>query len=221
MITAVITAKDEAATIGPLVHSLCALGYAVIVVDDGSQDDTGERAAENGAYVLAHDESQGIAKSLLRAWDVALSLHPDYIVQLDAGGSHDPQDAARLVEYAIAYHFDLVIGSRFCRGALYRGRAWRAIASRIAAMLMNFVAHARIKDWTSGYRVFSRKALETLVAHRYCTRMHAWQMEVLAWALLDGLKVAEAPIAYTAGRSSLRLSAVDEAISVFLWRFFC
>jgi hypothetical protein len=83
---------------------------------------------------------------------------------------------------------------------------------------MNFVAHSRLKDWTSGYRVFSRSALECLLQHKYYATMHAWQMEVLAWALLDKLTVCEYPIAYTAGRSSMRWKLIDEAIMVWLWR---
>jgi dolichol-phosphate mannosyltransferase len=216
---AVITAKDEAETIGPLVSALISQGMSVIVVNDGSRDKTGPLAIKAGArYIINHTERQGIAKSLLEAWQAALDQGADRIIQIDAGGSHNPEDAKCLLMMQGAYDYDVVIGSRFCEGAHYTGRPWRAFLSRLSALLMNFVAHSRLTDWTSGYRVFSRSALECLLQHKYYATMHAWQMEVLAWALLDKLTICEYPITYTAGRSSMKWKLIDEAIMVWLWR---
>jgi dolichol-phosphate mannosyltransferase len=216
---AVITAKDEAVTIGPLVSALISQGMSVIVVNDGSKDKTAPLAIKAGArYIVDHTESQGIAKSLLEAWQAALDQGADRVVQIDAGGSHDPLEAFGLLLMQDVYDYDVVIGSRFCEGAHYTGRPWRAFLSRLSALLMNFVAHSHLTDWTSGYRVFSRAAVESLLQHKYYATMHAWQMEVLAWALLDKLTICEYPITYTAGRSSMKWKLIDEAIMVWLWR---
>lgn len=217
---AIITAKNEEETIAFLVSYLCNLSYQVIVVDDGSMDRTGELALSNGAEVIRHNKSRGIAASLMEAWRMALDQGASYIVQLDAGGSHNPGEANHLVEHAIKDGLDMVIGSRFCPGATYNGRAWRAFLSRLVAWIMNFTAHACLTDWTSGYRVFSRVCLTELLQYKYYAKMHAWQMEVVARALLNKMKMGELPITYNAGRSSMNLKAANEALSVFLWRLF-
>jgi len=212
---AVITAKNEAATIYGLVDALIKSGLNVIVVSDGSTDDTGFIASDAGAHVIWQYPSKGIGASLQAAWHVALDKGADRIIQLDAGGSHDPGEACFLLSYLD--RCDIVIGSRFMVGSEYNGRKWRAFASRLAARLMNFAGHTHFTDWTSGYRAFNRSSLFTLADHHYHQTMHAWQMEVLTYAIEKDFRVIEAPITYTAGRSSLRLKTVSDAILEWLW----
>jgi len=208
-----ITAKDEAETIGPLVEQLLAGQHNVLVVDDGSRDDTGTLARRAGALEMRHGKSEGIGPSLMEAWSyVKRRQGAERIVQLDAGGSHDPADLAGL----LAVEADLVIGSRFVPGGQYHGRQWRAGCSRLASLVLNLSQRGPwIHDWSSGYRVFSRAAVERLLACRYTATMHGWQIEVLGRARQYGLSVAEAPISYRAGRSSLRWSTVHETILIW------
>lgn len=218
---AVITALNEADTIGDLVASLQSQGLAVCVVDDGSKDATGEVAAQAGAHVIYHKTPQGIGKSLIEVWRYAISQGWEYTVQIDAGGSHDPEEAIRS-----AYWYkesnnkaDIHIGTRFDFFSEYIGRRWRAIATQMVASLLNWTTGEKISDWTSGYRVFSRKALLTLADVTYLTNMHTWQIEVLAFALHKGLTVAEFPITYRSGNSTMKLKTVDDLIKVYLLVF--
>lgn len=210
-IIACITAKDEAATIAQLVYELQWNVSGVVVVNDGSRDDTGPLASLAGAQVLAHPYPWGIGPSLLHAWRVALDLGADRIVQMDAGGSHSVINLSKLLRSSA----DLVIGSRFVRGAHYEGRAWRAYCSRIAAIACNLRTGASIRDWTSGYRVFTRSAIEQLIAQTYHARMHGWQIEVLGHALHLDLSIEEVPITYRAGESSFRWKHAKEALSAW------
>lgn len=210
---AVITAKDEADSIGWLVEALKKQGLDVIVIDDGSADETGRLAEQAGAFVLRHDESKGIGKSLMEAWNFALERGWEYTVQIDAGGSHDPNQWQ-------GWDWnepDVKIGSRFSPGAKYIGRGWRALASRTVAGMLNWATHQNITDWTSGYRVFNRKALFVLVNCRYMTNMHTWQIEVLFEAVRKGLKISEFPITYKAGDSTFKWKTIDDLIKVYLW----
>jgi len=208
---ACITAKDEAATIGPLVRELRALDMAVVVVSDGSHDCTRNLARGAGARVITHTQSWGIGPSLLHAWYEALGQGAERIVQLDAGASHQVGDLWQL----LSHEADVVIGSRFLLGSAYEGRPWRAMLSRLAALACNVRAGQRIADWTSGYRAFTRAALGKLICGPFHARMHGWQIEVLGHALQLGLSVEEVPISYRAGASSFNWRAAREALGVW------
>lgn len=209
---AVITALNEAGTIAELVYQLKQRGFAVCVVNDGSTDDTGIVAELAGAYVIHHGKPHGIGKSLVEAWRYAISAGWEYTVQIDAGGSHDVNDIPRF------QNVDVLIGSRFREFASYSGGSkWRRVGSKLAAKLLRFATHEKFTDWTSGYRVFSRKALQSLVNIHYMTNMHTWQIEVLHEATERGLSVSEFPIHYKASNSTFRLSMLDDLIKVYLW----
>lgn len=210
---AVITAKDEAGTIGELVYQLKKQGLEVCVVDDGSRDDTGKVAHLAGAHVIWHDNSKGIGKSLIEAWQYAVNQGWKYTVQIDAGGSHNPKDWQRGFFDGV----DVRVGSRFLPDSQYIGRKWRAVASQGVAWLLNWTTHKNISDWTSGYRVFSLKALRILSNLSYMTNMHTWQIEVLDEALHRGLKIGQFPITYKAGDSTMKWKTVDDLIKVYLW----
>jgi dolichol-phosphate mannosyltransferase len=214
---AAITTLNEVETIGPLVRALRTQGLVVIVVDDGSSDGTADAAREAGAVVLEQVGRMGIGPCLVRAWHYALGHGAERLVQLDAGGSHDPDQALRLLS-RVGLGVDVVLGTRFRPGSEYVGGPWwRPLLSAVAAWACRWAqAGAWYSDWTSGYRAFSRRALEELVGRHYFARMHGWQIEVLAMAGEAGLVVAELPITYKAGRSSFNGRVANEAINVWM-----
>lgn len=208
----VVPCRNEAATIGGLVRRLLCHG-PVVVVDDGSTDDTWGEARRAGAIVVSHPRSRGIGPAVMSGWRQALGAKR--VVVLDAGGSHDPAEVGRL----LAVEADIVIGSRFVRGGRYLGgRWWRRWGSRLAAVACNLAQSGPwLHDWTSGYRVYSAKALEALRRPAYTATMHAWQIETLGVARdTVGLTIREVPITYRAGASSLRLAGVSAAVLVWL-----
>lgn len=209
----VVPCLNESESIGGLVQALKQYGD-VVVVDDGSTDETYHKASASGAYLVWHDMPQGIAASVIDGWRVALGRGAERIAVMDAGGSHNPDELERL----LAEDMHLVIGSRFVEGGQYLGgRRWRRLGSRFAAIMCNLAQSGPwIHDWTSGYRVYSRRAVDALLGQKAFAKMHAWQIEVLGLAREMGLMVVETPITYTAGRSSLRLSGVIEALTVWL-----
>ena len=214
--TAIITTRNEESTIGPLVLALRAR-YDVLVIDDASEDDTVYAARNAGATVKAHTLRTGIGPSLMEGWRWALVRGAESIVQLDAGGSHDPTEAGRLV--SALQDFDMVIGSRFLPGSIYQGNRKRAAMSKLAAhMCNNRIVKPRFTDWTSGYRAFTKDAIGVLLpwGYEYKTTMHSWQIEVLREAIRRGLRIGEVPITYTAGRSSFNRQVARDAFHV--WR---
>lgn len=213
-----ITTYNEAETIGPLVTRFVRRGWSVVVADGGSTDGTCTAALDAGATVLIGQGKEGIGPCLMRAWRYALDNGYWGVVQIDAGGSHSPDDVLNLI--LASKDADVVIGSRFLPGASYdntNGKWSRPYMSRLAAWMMNRAQMgAHYTDWTSGYRYFTDKALRKLLTRRYHTTMHTWQIEVLAHAGEMGFKIAEVPIRYTAGRSSFNKKIAHEAVLTWL-----
>lgn len=212
---AVVTTRNEEATIRGLVSGLSRVTEAVVVVDAASTDSTAERADAAGAYVIGRDLPIGPA--LMLGWRFAAhAFSADRIIQIDAGGSHDWRDAPAVRDHPAP----VVVGSRFCKGASHRGNRRRAFASRAAAWAYSVAAFHHLTDWTSGFRAFDTDAALALADRPYVATMHGWQPEVLAQALLLGIQIGETPISYQAGRSSLNRGIVGEAIEVgwnILW----
>jgi dolichol-phosphate mannosyltransferase len=212
-LAACVTTHNEAETIGALVLGLQTLGLAAYVIDAGSTDGTGFIARQCGAYVEEHERIP-IATGLLRGFDVALADGNSLIVQMDAGGSHDLADLPFLVS-ALASH-DLALGSRFIPGSQYIGPLWRKVGSRLATAMCNQRLRTRFSDFTSGYRAFRAVALDKLevelLKDKRLANGHFFQAQVLAHAWKMGLRVAEVPITYRAGRSSLSPGVAWEAV---------
>jgi len=207
----VIPCYNEAETIGRLVADLMAYGR-VIVVDDGSTDDTGQIAWDAGAAVITHRACKGIGPSIRDGF--AHATDAERIVVMDAGGSHSVSELPMLLDEDA----EVVIGSRFVTGGRYiGGRQWRRLASKLAAFLCNFAQRgSRVRDWSSGFRVYSQKAVEAILGDHQQAQMHAWQIETLGLLRKLGLSIAEVPITYRAGRSSLRLSIIHEMAVTWL-----
>lgn len=217
MHVAVVTTLNEQDSIAPLVAALRCHVDRVVVIDDASDDNTAHNAHHAGAVVVAHALRTGIGPSLMEGWRMALDSGADAVVQIDAGGSHDPDAVPWLL--AALGQADVVIGSRFCEGAVYIGNPKRRVLSKLAAhMCNNKQVQPRFSDWTSGYRAFTRDAIGVLLpwGNEYKATMHGWQIEVLREAVRRHLTVAEVPITYRAGRSSFNRHVAREAFNA--WR---
>jgi len=212
-IVIVIPALNEVGTIGMLVAAAKQFG-PVIVVDDGSGDGTGKLAWAAGADVIRHATSEGIGRSIRDGWRAALKCGAERVVVMDAGGSHAAPEMWRL----LGGNAELVIGSRFLSQSLYLGGSWwKRLGSRLVGLLCNLAQGGLwIRDWSSGYRVYSASIVKELLKLNYRAKMHAWQIEVLARARELGMTVQEVPISYWAGRSSLTLGGMLEIVMVWL-----
>lgn len=211
----VVTTLEEQDTIGDLVKGAFDHGCdSVIVIDAESQDRTAARARMAGAKVFTL--VGGIGPALMDGWERALRLGADQVVQIDAGGSHDPAELQRFWT-ALDVGADVVIGSRYLPASQYvNGRLVRKVGSYVVAKACSAAAHKRVTDWTSGYRGFSRRALALLLGQQYRAEMHGWQIETLAFALKFKLRVKEVPITYIAGRSSFNLHVALEAYDAWM-----
>jgi len=149
----VIPAFNEAVSIGGVVHDLSAAAgwQEILVVDDGSTDETGARAAEAGARVIRHPYNKGNGAAVKTGIRHATGV---FILITDADGQHRPSDAARLV--AQLGNYDLVVGAR-------SGQSQATLARRLGNATLNGIAsyltEQPIPDLTSGFRAARRECL--------------------------------------------------------------
>ena len=152
-VSIVIPAYNEAASIGAVVSELLATAswHEVIVVDDGSSDDTGARAAAAGARVIRHPYNKGNGAAVKTGIRRATGT---FVLIIDADGQHRPSDAVRLVARLDTY--DLVVGARSnATQATLARRAGNALLNRIAS----YLTRQTIPDLTSGFRAARRECL--------------------------------------------------------------
>lgn len=207
-LSALVTTYNEADTIGPLVGHLWRYCSRVLVVDDRRSTDATERnASAAGAETIVDIETTGIGPCLLVGLR-RLAVSEGRVVVIDAGGSHDPNEIPEMVRY----RSDVVIGSRFLPASGYEGLARRKALSKAYAKACNLTTGQDIADWTSGFRIYSPAAVDAILDDPPTSKMHGFQPEALATCLRAGLRVAEHPITYTAGRTSMDHRVATEAV---------
>ena len=158
----ILPALNEGTRIGAVLQRLAAVApnLDVLVVDDGSRDDTAERARAEGARVLSHPFNLGYGAALQTGYKWALQSGYAYVVQLDADGQHDAADVVRLLAPLVAGTADVAIGSRFIEPSGYRMGWLRGTGRRIFATLLTAFGGPRIADPTSGFQALNRVAFE-------------------------------------------------------------
>jgi dolichol-phosphate mannosyltransferase len=202
-------------------------GVDVLVVDDGSPDGTGgiadQRAAADGrVHVMHRTAKNGLGAAYLAGFDWALSRGYDVIVEMDADGSHAPEQLLRLLG-AVA-HADLVIGSRYVPGgSVVNWPASRQLLSRGANLYARLALGSKVHDMTAGYRAYRADTLRALRLSDVASQGYCFQVD-LAWRTIRaGLRVAEVPITFTEreiGTSKMSGSIMTEAFtSIARWGF--
>ncbi len=160
-IFAVIAAYNEDRFIGSVVLKTLRHVDRVIVVDDGSQDDTARIAESAGATVLRHDENKGKAEAINTGLRYAKDNDAGIVVLLDADGQHDPAEIPTLIAPVQANQVDIVVGSRFL-GVRSRIPRWRILGQHALTLATNVASGVVLTDSQSGFRALSRSALDAL-----------------------------------------------------------
>ncbi len=161
IVLAAIPAFNEGPTIGSVVLRAKQYAEEVVVIDDGSRDDTAEIAALAGAHVIQHARNLGKGTAIRTAWLFARERHPEALVLLDGDHQHDPKDIPRIVEPILAGKADVVLGVRWGKTSgmpLYRRIGKRALDYATATATKNGL----LTDSQCGFRVFSSRALSLI-----------------------------------------------------------
>jgi glycosyltransferase involved in cell wall biosynthesis len=190
LIVVAIPAHNEDRFIGSLVLKLRAQNHHVLVVDDGSSDATAAVADAAGADVIRHPTNLGKAAAVQTAFEHARKLSTNVLVILDGDSQHDPADVDRVAAPVLNGEADMVVGSRFA-GVRSRIPRWRIAGQRALTLATNMGSGLHLSDSESGYRAFSRRALDEM---RFRRPGFAIEPETQFEAQQRGWKVVEVPI---------------------------
>ena len=185
-----IPAYNEDRFIGSLVLKLRGRDRHVVVVDDGSTDATAQVAEAAGATVIRHPHNRGKMAAVKTIFEQARQMNADALVLLDGDSQHDPSEVDSLVEPILKGDADMVVGSRFAgvRSVIPR---WRVAGQHALTIATNIGSGLHLTDTESGYRAFSRRALEEM---RFRGKGFALEASTQFQAKAHGWRVVEVPI---------------------------
>ncbi len=199
----------------------------VLLIDDNSPDQTADHAEELFAVhprfaVLRRKSDRGYGRSLLEGYRTAVDREYGRLVQLDADFSHDPVILPQLIEATRGA--DVVIGSRYCVGGSVANWPWRRrLMSRFANRYVRAITGLKVFDSTSGFRCYTRRALEILLEIPNAAEGYAFLVETTFRAHRAGLRIAEVPITFVdrrQGQSKMSRQIIFESvIKPWLLRF--
>jgi dolichol-phosphate mannosyltransferase len=217
----VVPTYDERENIEPILARVRAAVPAahVLVADDNSPDGTGEIADELAAtddhvHVLHREGKQGLGAAYLAGFAWGLERGYDVLVEMDADGSHQPEQLPRLLE--ALHEADLVLGSRWVPGGqVVNWPVHRKLISVGGTTYARLALGVPIHDVTGGYRAFRASTLRALDLHDVASQGYCFQID-LAWrAVQRGLRVVEVPITFVErerGQSKMNGTIVRESL---------
>ncbi len=194
----------------------------VLVVDDGSPDGTGKLADElaladpDRVHVMHRDAKDGLGAAYLAGFAWGLGRQYSVLVEMDADGSHAPEQLYRLLD-AVDGGADVAIGSRYVDGGTVRNWPWRRLAlSKTANTYSRVLLGVDIHDITAGYRAYRREVLEKIDLAAVDSKGYCFQIDLTWRAINYGFKVVEVPITFTErelGVSKMSGSNIREAMA--------
>ncbi|MSZ19632.1 MAG: glycosyltransferase [Actinobacteria bacterium] len=222
----VIPTFNEVLTVQGTISRILALHpeLFVLVVDDNSPDGTGNlirnlSLEDKRISLLSRQAKQGLGVAYLEGFEWAFKQGFDFIVEVDADGSHRPEDLGLLLEKCS--RSDLVIGSRWIPGGkVINWPAARKLISRFGNGYARFMLGTEIADMTSGFRIYRASFLKQLVSTPVSSHGYSFQVELAYRASKKG-QVVEVPITFVervSGQSKMTLAIVLEALTkVTFW----
>jgi dolichol-phosphate mannosyltransferase len=192
---------------------------SVLVVDDNSPDGTGQladalAAADSHVHVLHRAGKEGLGAAYRDGMRWGLTEGYDVLVEMDADGSHQPEQLPRLLDRL--QYADVVVGSRWVEGGgVVNWPIERRVLSRGGSIYARFALGVPVRDVTGGYRAFTADALRKIDLDAVLSQGYCFQIDMIWHAAVAGLKISEVPITFIErvhGRSKMSNAIVAEAM---------
>ncbi|MBK0379191.1 polyprenol monophosphomannose synthase [Mucilaginibacter segetis] len=219
----IIPTYNEKENIERMVHKVFSLlhDFHLLIIDDGSPDGTAaivkllQRDYAEKLFLIEREGKQGLGTAYIHGFKWSIEKNYDYIFEMDADFSHNPDDLLRLRQACIE-GADAVIGSRYIKGVnVVNWPMSRVLMSYFASVYVRFITGITIQDSTAGFMCYRRKVLETIQLDKVKFVGYAFQIEMKYTTIKHGFKVKEIPIIFTdrtAGTSKMSTGIFKEAV---------
>lgn len=200
----IIPTYNEKENIENIIRKVLSLpgGFHLLIVDDGSPDGTGniiknlQKSFPGSLHLMERSGKQGLGTAYIAGFKWALKNNYEYIFEMDADFSHDPEDLSRLYD-ACTHGGDVAVGSRYTRGGKVVNWPWdRIFISKGGALYTKLITRMPVNDPTAGFICYTAKVLRAIPLDEVHFIGYAFQIEMKyrAWKL--GFKIAEVPITF-------------------------
>ena len=231
-----IPTYNEKENIAAIIHAVFELPrqFHILIIDDNSPDGTGaivkdlQKQFPGALHLMERTGKQGLGTAYIAGFKWAIEHRYEYIFEMDADFSHNPNDLPKLYAACTGQGADVAIGSRYCNGVnVVNWPLGRVLMSYFASVYVRIVTGMKIQDTTAGFKCYRREVLETIDLDRVHLNGYAFQVEMKFTAYKCGFKLVEVPIIFinrALGVSKMNSSIFGEALFGVLqlkwWSFF-
>lgn len=222
----IIPTYNEAENIEKIINAVLSKSeqLEVLVIDDNSSDGTSEIVAslmkkDNRIHIIKRPQKMGLGTAYVAGFKYALENNYDFVFEMDADFSHDPDDLPRFIELLDKY--DLIIGSRYVNGvSVVNWPMKRLLLSFFACRFARIVTGVPVRDLTSGFKCYSRRALESVDWGKFKVDGYGFQIQSVYGVFCARLPLKEIPIIFVerrAGTSKMSKKIIWEAFWL-IWK---
>ena len=209
----IIPTYNEMENIEKIIRAVFGLekSFHILVIDDGSPDHTGDKVEEliekefKGSLFCLHKKGKhGLGTAYITGFKWALEHGYEYIFEMDADFSHDPNDLPRLYAACHDEGYDVAIGSRYVSGVnVVNWPIGRVLMSYFASQYVRLVTGFKVHDTTAGFKCYKRRVLETIPLDQVRFKGYGFQIEMKFTAYKIGFKIKEVPVIFVNRREGV------------------
>ena len=221
----IIPTYNEKENIENIIRAVFGLSqpFNILIIDDGSPDGTADIVKrlmadefKDRLFIIERKGKLGLGTAYITGFKWAIEQKYDYIFEMDADFSHNPNDLLRLYDACAKEGYDVAIGSRYISGVnVVTWPMGRVLMSYYASKYVRCVTGLRIHDTTAGFKCYRREVLETIELDKIRFKGYAFQIEMKFTAVQCGFKVKEVPVIFVnreLGTSKMNSSIFGEAV---------
>jgi len=220
----IIPTYNEKGNIDRMIKKVFSLqvDFDLLIIDDNSPDGTADIVKElqndykDRLFIIEREGKLGLGTAYIRGFKWALEHGYNFIFEMDADFSHNPEDLPRLYNGCIEENADVVVGSRYKNGAnVVNWPIGRIILSYYASKYVSFITGMKIKDATAGFKCYRKRVLEAIDFDKIRFKGYAFQIEMKFSSWKHGFKIIEIPIIFTnrqVGSSKMSGGIFNEAL---------
>ena len=209
----IIPTYNEMENIEKIIRAVFGLekSFHILVIDDGSPDHTGDKVEEliekefKGSLFCLHRKGKlGLGTAYITGFKWALEHGNEYIFEMDADFSHDPNDLPRLYAACHDEGYDVAIGSRYVSGVnVVNWPIGRVLMSYFASQYVRLVTGFKVHDTTAGFKCYKRRVLETIPLDQVRFKGYGFQIEMKFTSYKIGFKIKEVPVIFVNRREGV------------------